>query len=70
MLVLINLEMVNFLSRIQLQPTIRVKLLEVIKGRSPSEIGAILLYLDRFSDLRVIDQTLSNFLNQIKDKGT
>lgn len=69
-LVLITREMVDFLSRIQVKPSITEKLIEVIRDRSASEIGAILLYLARFGDLKVIDRTLADFLQQSKDQNS
>lgn len=66
--IFITVEMIYFLSRIQVEPSIQDKLIEVIQDRSASEISAILLYLGRFPDLGVIDRTLSDFLNQLKDR--
>ena len=68
--IFITPEMISLLSRIQVKPSIQDKLLEVIQDRSASEINAILLYLGRFPDLRIIDRTLSDFLDQLKDRKT
>ena len=68
--IFITMEMIYFLTRIQVEPSIQDKLLEVIQDRSASEISAILLYLARFPDLRIIDRTLSDFLDQLKHRKT